>query len=99
MGGLVSRSAGDYVTDARVFDFSSSAPTIRVAFGDRPNPMSMEYMMDTSYEGDLTEVPPDAKIDESVRCGFFGSQSRSKMGRLANGKQSGFRYVGIELPP
>ena len=88
----------DYVTDAKVFDLGPDAPPIRIAFGERPNPMSLAYMMDKSYEGDLTEVPLETPVRDDVRCGFFGSQSRSQMGRLANGAQSGFRYVGIELP-
>ena len=40
----------------------------------------------------------DLEDDGVSRCGFFGSQSRSQMGRLKDGSQSGFRYVGIELP-
>jgi hypothetical protein len=58
----------------------------------------MSWMMDKTWEGDLTEVPLELEDDGVTRCGFYGSQSRSKMGRLADGRQSGFRYVPIELP-
>lgn len=88
----------DYSTDAKVFNLGSGAPPVRIAYGERPSPTDMRWIMDRTWEGDITEVPLDTPVDASVRCGFFGSQSRSQMGRLPDGRQSGFRYVGIELP-
>ena len=91
-------SPWQFRTDCRVYNLAPDAPPIRIAWGERPSPMSLPWMMDTTWEGDLTEVPLDTPVDESVRCGFLGSQARSQMGRLADGRQSGSRYVSIELP-
>ena len=88
----------DYATDEKVFDLSPGAPPVRIAYGERPSPTSWGWISDRTWEGDLTEVPLDLEDDGVSRCGFFGSQSRSQMGRLKDGSQSGFRYVGIELP-
>ena len=100
--GLIAAWANEYIrdynTDAKVFDISEGAPPVRIAYGERPSPTSMSWMMDKTWEGDLTEVPLELEDDGVTRCGFYGSQSRSKMGRLADGRQSGFRYVPIELP-
>ena len=100
--GLIAAWANEYIrdynTDAKVFDLSEGAPPVRIAYGERPSPTSMSWMMDKTWEGDLTEVPLELEDDGVTRCGFYGSQSRSKMGRLADGRQSGFRYVPIELP-
>ena len=49
----------DYASDEKVFQFGDGEPPIRVAFGERPSPFSPKYMMDKTYEGDLTEVPPE----------------------------------------
>ena len=87
-----------YKTDEKVFNFAPDAPPIRIAYGDRPSPTSWNWITDITWEGDLTEVPLDTPIDESVRCGFFGSASRSQMGRTKDGRQAGFRFVAIELP-
>ena len=72
--------------------YRASCVYLQVRIGYGPPPNVFKWTIDKNYEGDVTEVPLDTPVDESVRCGFLGTQCRS-----VKGSQGGFRFESIEL--
>jgi len=64
----------DLRTGEKLLRFGSGEPPVRIAWAYPPN--KFKWAVNTSYQGDLNEVPPETPIDETVRCGFIGTPSR-----------------------
>ena len=81
--------------------YRASCVYLQVRIGYGPPPNVFKWTVDKNYEGDVTEVPLDTPVDDSVRAGFLGSQSRSKeskyIDKKGNVRRGGFRYVSINL--
>ena len=77
----------DFDTDSKVLSRGFGAPPIKLAWILPAKPWDFSWP-----SGFINEVPPSTPSDESVDCGFLGTQCRS-----VKGNQGGFRFESIEL--
>ena len=77
----------DFASDQPMLRRGLGAPTIKLAW------ILPKSAWDFTWpSGAINEVPTSTRADESVRCGFLGTQCRS-----VKGAKGGFRFVPIEL--
>jgi len=77
----------DFATDDKVLRRGLGAPPIKLAW------ILPKSSLDFTWpSGAINEVPPSIPADESVRCGFLGTQCRE-----VKGAKGGFRFVQVEL--
>ena len=77
----------DFDTDAKVLRRGFGAPPIKLAW------ILPKSALDFTWpDGAINEVPASTPVDDSLPCGFLGTQCRS-----VKGAQGGFRFEQIEL--
>ena len=81
----------EFKSGRKLLQTGPGSPPIEVAWSLKPN--GFKKMINPSYQGELQIVPPETPKDDSVQCGFMGTNNRS-----VKGKKGGFRFVKVELP-
>lgn len=81
----------DWQTQQKQLRLGPNEPPVRIAWTFKPN--GWRKMIEPSYQGELQEVLHDEPVDESVRCGFFGTPSRPAKTGVA-----GSTFVAVNLP-
>ena len=77
----------EFQTDRKVLTRGDRNAPMKLAWIFRKGPLQFSWP-----EGCINEVPADMRVDDSLRCGFLGSQCRS-----VKGEKGGFRFVPIDL--